>query len=352
MNAIPTSYQVLYNGKNITRDISASLISLTYSDKVEGESDELQIQLSDADGLWQNAWYPEKKSTLTATIEHDGQILKCGEFTIDEVDFSSGTDGDVVNIKAISAAITMSLKTKKSSAHENKTLGEIARTIAAKHGLTVQGIIRDFRLERTTQMHSSDLKFLQKLAINYGYTFSVKGKVMVFTDVYNLEGSQDVLTIDKTEITNASIKDKSFEVFKNATVKYHNPTDSKVYEHTEESDADGTDDTLEVREKAENQQQAELKAKSLLHRKNSFQMDGSLLVPGNPRMVSGVNFEFTGAGKFSGRYHIVASTHTVDRSSAYATNVEIKRIGKISEIKHLPKKIRKTNRTNVPVGNL
>ena len=108
-------FTVLYNNKNITTDIAKYMLSITYSDKTSGESDEIEIELDDTDGLWQNSWYPEKGAKLTLTIEE----LKCGVFEIDEIEIKGPPD--TVSIRAMATGITNSLRTKKSDAHENKT---------------------------------------------------------------------------------------------------------------------------------------------------------------------------------------------------------------------------------------
>ena len=76
MNVAIPKFTVLYNNKNITADISKHMLSLTYNDKTEGESDEIEIEVEDVDLKWQNSWYPEKGAKLTVTIEN----LKCGVF--------------------------------------------------------------------------------------------------------------------------------------------------------------------------------------------------------------------------------------------------------------------------------
>ena len=44
--------KVLYNGKDISADVSEYLSSIVYTDKVDGESDTIEITVDDVDGLW------------------------------------------------------------------------------------------------------------------------------------------------------------------------------------------------------------------------------------------------------------------------------------------------------------
>jgi len=236
MNVTPATYKVLYDNKNITKDISDHIISLSYTDKVEGESDEMEINLEDTDLLWQNAWYPEKGARLEVEIEQDGFILNCGSFTIDEIEMSSSRGGDTVTIRGLAAFITQDTRTKKSSGHENKTLREIAATIAKANGLQVVGTIADITFKRITQYQETDLGFLKRLAADYGYTFSIRDNVITFTNVYDLEGRAHVLTIDKTDLLSHSMKDKTAETYKAATIKHHDSAGNVTIEETFKED--------------------------------------------------------------------------------------------------------------------
>lgn len=331
MNLVPATYKVVYNNKDITKDISDHLISLVYTDKVSGEADEFEMEIEDKDDLWKNDWYPDKNATLYAEIYDNASVLICGNFQIDEPQFSFNKDsGDVASIKAVSAYYSTALRTKKHSAHENKTLGEIARTIAAKHGLTVQGNIPAITIGRVTQHGQNDLAFLESLANTYGYIFSVKGKTMVFTDITSLEKGASVLTLKKTDLESCDVTDKTAQTFKNANVKYHNPQTKEDVEYSSGDDENvSSADTLAIRTKAENKQQAERIATTNLYRKNSFQKEGEITVKGNTRLVSGVNFQLVGCGKLSALYHVIESVHTISRSDGYTTQLKIKQVGDV-----------------------
>ena len=89
---------------------------------------------------------------------------------------------------------------------------------------------------------------------------------------------------------------------------------------------DGGQDTIVIRGQAENDSQAKAKTGSSLKKKNKEKITGSFSVPGNPKLVAGVNIELTGIGAFSGKWHIVSSTHTADTSGGYITDVEVRKI--------------------------
>jgi phage protein D len=236
MNISQTTFKVFYENKNITQDISDHIISLSYTDKVEGESDEIELNLEDADLLWQNAWYPEKGAQLDVEIEQNGFVLKCGAFTIDEIEMSSSRSGDVISIRGLATSINQSTRTRRSSAHENKTLRELANTIAAANGLKVEGTISDITFNRVTQYQETDLGFLKRLAADYGYIFSIRGETITFTSIKELEARNHVLTIDKTGLLSYSLKDKTEGTYETATVSYHDANGNKLIKESSGND--------------------------------------------------------------------------------------------------------------------
>jgi len=349
-------YTVLYNNKNITADISQYMLSLTYSDKTHGESDEVNIELEDVDGKWENAWYPEQGATMTVTMGR----LKCGVFEIDEIELKGPPS--TVTIKAMATGITSSVRTKKSDAHENKTLKQIAEKVADKNGLTVEGQIPDITLERVTQNKETDVAFLKRISEKYGVIFSIRGKVITFTSVYDLEARKSSFTIDRTDLANWSLKDKASGMIKEAKVQSKNAKkgekiqanldyqkyieENPSYTATETANENtGVSDGY-----AENQQQGEAMAKAIMHTSASNQQEGSISLQFNDLACAGNSFLLTGLGKLSGKYHIKGSTHKIDRSGGGTSDLEIKRLQVADKSQQKSKKKTKQQPKDVKVS--
>lgn len=318
MATVPApAFTVKYKGADITRYVTR----LSYNDKAHGESDELTLTVEDTDGRWQNGWYPTKGDKLEATI----RSMPCGVFEIDEITLSG--PGDIISIKAIATGITKSMRTKKTVAHENKSLKDVAGYICYKNGYDLQGDFSDNpQFRRITQHRETDLAFIGRMANDYGYVVNVRENKVTFTNRKKLETSQAVLKLSKSEISTYSFTDKSHDTYKSASVSYHNAADKEIVnaDSSAETLIDGVADVLNIFTKAENKQQAEIKAKAQLYKANSRNRTGRISCAGNERLVAGVNFELSGFGKFGGKYHIVSSTHDCDRSGGYTTSAEIK----------------------------
>lgn len=335
MKVSSVKFTVLYNNKNITQDISRYMLSITYNDKTEGESDEIEIQLEDTDSLWQNGWYPEKGASLTVTIGYEHGVIKCGGFEIDEIELTGPPD--TVTIKGIASGIKNTLKTRKSDAHENKTLRQIAEKVAAKNGLTISGTVPDISIGRITQNKETDLGFLRRISKDYGIVFSVREKTITFTSIYDLEKRSISFTLDKTDLSAYSIKDKADGIVKNAKVSHANAKKNEkvevnleyekyLKETGQDNPGSSNENTQVSHAKAENKQQAEAKAKAIMHLSSSNQFEGNLSLQGNILALAGNNFQLNGVGVLSGKYHIKSSSHKIDKSSGYTTELEVKRL--------------------------
>lgn len=69
MEARRISAIIKYNNKDISADISKYLKSISYTDNLSGEADDLQITLEDKAGLWQSTWMPEKGALLDVMLQ-------------------------------------------------------------------------------------------------------------------------------------------------------------------------------------------------------------------------------------------------------------------------------------------
>jgi phage protein D len=325
-------FTVLYEGKNVTEDISKSLISLTYTDVEEGESDEISLSLEDTDGLWRGPWYPSKGDQIALEIGYDdGMMLNCGKFTVDEIELSGPPD--TVTIRALAAATNSPIRTKKSKAYEGQTFKQIAEKVAADHGYTVQGDLPNVTVGRVTQNRETDLGFLKRIGETWGLVFSIRDKTLIFTAAEKLDNGEAVAVLDRTDLISYSYRDKSISTFKAAKAAYHNPKTNETVSFAYTDDGERLEgegalppDTLELRLKAENPAQAEAQAKAALKKANTAEVEGSLKTIGNPLLVAGINFALTGMGKVGGTLHVTRSTHSISRSGGYTTDLDFKRV--------------------------
>jgi len=313
---------VEYGGKDITADIAPFVLAVTYTDRLEGESDEVEIALDDREGRWKNAWYPTKGDRLTVRMGYEGQpLVPCGEFELDEIELSGPPD--TVTLRGVAAGIKPALRTKKSRAFEGMTLRQIAERVARENGLTLAGKVDDITLGRVTQHQEHDLAFLKRISDDYGQVFSVRGDTLTFYELADLQAEAAVLVIDRRRMSRWRLTDKTSRIYCAARVRYFDPKTKKLIETSVDNKAVKGGDSLIIAERCETRAQAIKRAHAALKKANVRQVEGEVAVMGEPRLVAGSNVELTGLGKLSGAYQIRLSRHLMDRSGGYRTEIEV-----------------------------
>ena len=314
-------YKIEYNEKNITKDVSAYVLSLEYSDYEHGQSDEITITFEDTEKLWQNAWIPSKGDTLRVFIGYENEkLLNCGLFETDEIEYDSPPD--TLTVKALASAITKPLREENSKGYENKTLKQIANEIAQKHNLTLIEEIDDIKIERITQNQESDLSFLKRIAEEYGYIFKIADGSLVFYKTQKLVNAKTARIIHKNELTSINLREKTSKLYKAVSVTYKNPKTGKIVSAVVRNENCIKGDTLKLDLRCENKEQAILKAKAALDKGNNT-IEGSIQIVGTPYLAAGINVELKDIGYFSGKYHVKEAKHTINRYSGYITGLEI-----------------------------
>jgi len=192
-NARRTEITIIYEGKNITKEIHSQLTSCSQSDSIN-QLDTLELTLENRDMLWISSWMPQKGETLKASLtlkhwEKDLEIIThdMGLFYIDTVDFSGPPD--IVNIKAISFDIASDIVDKKENkVWENVTFKTILNEIANKRKIkAICDISFNRKYKRIEQKLQSDFDFLKKLSEEAGINLKLfDNKIIAFEEEYRI----------------------------------------------------------------------------------------------------------------------------------------------------------------------
>lgn len=216
-------------GKDVTEELSPYIQSLTYSDAVEGKADSVDLTLNDTDGRFASHWYPEKGIRLEVFLGFADNPVPAGIFTVDETNYSGPPDR--ITVKGLSASVTKRMRTERSFAHEDSKLSKIVQSIADRHGLELIGdFAPDFEVASSMQHRETDLGYLARLGREYGYVFSVRGDILYFGSIYQLEAQPAVDTLLKIDVTSYSFTDKAHEVHGGARNRYFNPDTQETEE--------------------------------------------------------------------------------------------------------------------------
>lgn len=341
MGLLPrTKVRLTFAGADVTEEAAKDLISLKYTDNENGETDDLQMTLQDADGKWLTQWMSEtidnvglKISAEIHSIDGDEEtVLQTGEFEMDQPG-ASGPPSQVT-IRATSLDYASSLrKTKKDKAWVGYTLKGIAGEMAASGGLELcYEAAENPSYDRQEQEEETDMDFLEGLCELAGISIKATDGQLVLFDQAAYEAKDPVRTVRRGDRTYTSYDFDTAEAetaYTSVRVRYTNPLTGKTYDQTyvedEENDADEekanrlTVNYIQVGSDDE----AMNAAKQLARLHNKFQKTAKLTVPGDPGAVSGLTWLLEDWGLWSGKYIITRAIHTVD-SNGYTTDVEMR----------------------------
>jgi len=333
--------QLLYEGRDISRDVSAALVRLRVTDNLSDSSDDLDIELEDVQGRWRDAWYPGHGDALTLSLDWQGQeedpaVSFFGRFEIDEVELN--WPPATLSIRALAAGIRGDLRTIQHRAYEGMTLEAIARQIAQRQGLEFAGSVDTITLERLTQ-DAADLEFLRDLAAQYDHAFKIWDGKLVLQRISDLEKLDPVAQLTLTELANVRLRDSFREIPEKVTVKHQDAAKGKLVEMdvvdgkvvaapASVSKTKSSGDTAKGKSRATTAAVAAAQAKAKMAQLQRQRCTASWTCMGRPELKSGSVVDLTGeyAGRFSGRWLITRASHSIDRSSGFVTEIDACRV--------------------------
>lgn len=324
--AVPAPlFRLVYAGREITADIRPFVLSVSYTDNLHGESDQVEVELDDSDGRWRSAWYPAKGDELELSVGYQGSgVLDCGLFQVDEVELSGPPHQ--LSLRALATGSRETTRTRRSRAFESLTLAQVVQRVADEHGFEVVGEIEPIELGRCTQLQESDLAFLTRLASAYGHCFSVRGQQLVFHRLELLDAAEQVLVLQRQDLISYSLKDQSRTAYRAAVLTYQDPgTGELVQQEVAAAGGAARADVLRINVRAESPAQAEARARAALAAAQRRNVEGRLVIPGEPRAVAGVRLGLQGLGALDGVYQVKRSVHGGARGEGYRTTCEVQR---------------------------
>jgi phage protein D len=372
--------KVEIDGTDISKAVSDFILDFTYTDRASGESDSIDLNVTDRDGKFIDNWYPMAESGINFRGKicvanwyraGDSDDLDTGKFKID----SCGLSGppDKFSIKAVSIPVTSSLKREeKTKTWEKATLQEIAKTIANNAGVQLMYEVEsDIKFDHVDQLLQTDMSFLMDLCTRYGVSLKVTDEKMVLFEESVYEGKDSIDAFDKSEI-GSRIIDYSFTQDINDTVKkvellYKDPKSGTVAQgeftppnppatgqklvlnerpgdlrgdnfregvDNSSGSAGGTFDTgmrpfndILVdfnKPRTDVTDNANRICRAYCRKKNKNEWTCVLKMVGNVKMVGGVTINMTNWGKYSGKYMVDTASHKI--SGRYITTVNAHRV--------------------------
>ena len=334
-----THVKVIYEGVDISRDVSKDLLSLSYVDNEGGKADDIRLKLKNNHGYWSDPWLPAKGDTVTVFIitESDQGVkeLNCGSCQIDTIRFSGPPS--IVDLSGMSVPFNTTIRrTKKSRAWESVRLSEIASDIAEAGGVELvfqpnpAGADEQNTnpiYDRRDQREEADLAFLKRLCDDEGFSLKLTDRQLVIYDqsIMEFQPPSVHFELGENNILSFEFETQASDIYKKAIVQYKDPAEGVVntFEYIDPAIQSGQE--LRIVRRTESPEEAERIAKAELKKKNRLETTAKLSVVGRVDLVSGVTVTLGGFGKFSGKYYVQKSEHKVE--NGYTTTMDLSFVG-------------------------
>ena len=301
--------KIIYEGSDVTKNLTRYHLSLTINDKLSGEADDLNLTLADKDKDFLGEWFPVRGSTIEVAIGS----LDAGRFEVDEVQISSPPTTCAVKATSI-PQLSELRQTDESKSWESVKLSKIARDIADASNVELfYEADFDPTITRAECGEQSRLAFLEKICADWGLIVKVSdGKLIVYPEE-QLETREAVKSIHWQELTRFQARATLNEVYKDCQVNYKHATHSELYSATATDDSKSEGKTLKINKKVSSQAEAEHLAKHELRKKNKHEYEVTLTKPFDADFQAGNAFELDDSfGFFKGKWLINEATHSVN----------------------------------------
>lgn len=164
-------------GADITAAVEQRLISIRLTDNRGMEADTLDISLSDHDGALE---IPPRGAEIKLWLgwSTSGLVYK-GSYTVDETEHSGAPD--TLSIRARSADLRETLKTKREQTWKDATLREILSTIALRSqlDLKIEPSLGEQLIAHLDQANESDANIITRLAEQFDAVIGVKAGCLI-----------------------------------------------------------------------------------------------------------------------------------------------------------------------------
>lgn len=330
--------KVVFDGADISKDLEAYLLSITYNDTDEDDSDSLTIKVQDREEVWASKWLGAmweagKGMSIQAVIasrnwNSDGgdSILECGTYELDSV--SAQGPPSTISIKGTSVPYNGTLQqTQQSKSWESYDLKKIAGEIAGKAGMGLMYLPKPVpAYARVEQYRCSDLTFLKKLCQDAGFSLKVSNKILVIFEQKEYEKKGPVRTFKRNDGTYIKYKISTIETQVYALCRVYYNNNGTIIEWTEKAEdydpKNKSNQKLEINQKVGSVDEAKALAKEMLRLYNKFAFVADFTTPGDTSLVAGATIKIQGFGKFDGLYLIKNAAHTVSGSGGYTTQIK------------------------------
>lgn len=314
-------FRVEIAGIDKTREVWSYLESLEYTDNESGESDSVQITITNKPAFK----IPLRGSDLKLWLGWKEDHLRYfGSFTINEI--SGQFKPATMTITAKSADLTAGSKIKEKTDREweNISLADIASKIAAAYGCTAR-VLLNVTYSYQAQSQESDIAFLKRLAGEAGATLSIKDKVYVIAPCGKAIRANAVISYN--EVTSGSWTMPEREKYDSVSAKWWD-ADLAEEQKIKVGGDEKKKSTYTIKKRFSSAAEAKMAAENYKAKLSKGELTLDLTTAGNPSLVSGAEVQISGFSpdELNTKYLAKSVTHSISKSGGWTTRISLDKV--------------------------
>lgn len=340
MQARRSYVKVIYEGKDITGEITPFLLGASYIDNLaKGDSATFTL-IGDK---WINEWSILKGDKFQMEIgiinwnsEGDNRILNCGTFTVDDISFNGSPDK--ISISGTSIDITKGVRSvAKDNTWENISLRKIATEVATNNSMELfYDCDTEFLFDKVDQTKETDTQLLNRIVKEQGATLKITDHQIIIFDEEKYEKIESILSFSKSNLVSYSLECNDSEIYDSCEITYYDPD---LGENLKGSFEAPTSEFYKIKTgkvlyknidtgvigatKEEKENSLIERARKLLRSKNKHETEIKFSDMGDVRYLAGMTAKVEGFGQYSGVYLITSVEHNMD--GAYTCSINTRR---------------------------
>ncbi len=312
----------LLRNAQLTEKIGDRCLNLKVSFYESGQADDFEMTLENVDGYFSDPDVFRLGDEVKFYVWFaDRPKQAMGRYIIDEI--MNEAPPSIVRVNGLSAdTIGKEIRTLRTEGYEEMSLHDIVFEIAERHGLDAEIEGHDIKFGRKEQKEEHDLRFLNRLAEQYGYTCRITDGVLYFIE--REEAEKKPVTYDLTGLLKRrTFRYKTYKTYQKATVRYYDPQTKEFRQHEVEDVTVRTRQKLKCTERVESLEEAEKVAKARLKQANMCKIEGEFECLGVPELKAGINVRIANeAAMFNGLWHIEEAHHEYSKQSGYTVRMK------------------------------
>lgn len=288
-------YNIIVDGVDVTEQLEILDDTLFVTDRAGAQADNIKMLINSSSDLQIN-------KGQAITVKFGGYTS--GRMTVDKI---SPTTKNAL-VEAVSASARA--KKKRSRHYRKVRFFDVINDVALETGFSVlyTGAIENRFYENISRWFETPLAFLNRLCIREGYGLKVDDNRVIVYNKDSAEAAKSVLTITQDSPIDNIVKFQETACVTEAVkVQYFDLKTGNKIEHTTGINEAG--EQTVITEYVNDIAEAERFSKGYSREKNKNCITALALIPINTDIAATSNIDFSGFGRYDGKYHIEELTH-------------------------------------------